>query len=428
MDPLTSLTLSPGAAALIARSRPHTFDDAVHLPAGHSRLDHRHELLVTDIRRADQRSRLIAATTSVRDELVPRLRALIGAAPIQDCAYAVFGVGAAAGQVAATAVHDGRPLPVSRVRTVIGRLPTIHLAAAPDSGPAPRGISPSARERHSRTIGALGEDGYQALRGLKVGIVGAGRTGLLLSRGLAQLGVEQISLVDPDLIEPHNLGEMEGIPPADLTRAKVEAVRDALRRNTFEDRPRIKPLPVSIDSARAVRHLKDVDVLCVCVDNPRARGVAALVGAAYLKPVLDIGTGISRNRGTRTLGGDVRLVLPDRCLYCSGGVGADPPDPHSPVPAAQPVARWFDERAGSLASLNGLLARTGQRLLEDLVIGELQTDAWVQLDTSERGVPHLVEASFPEPGDCDICRLWRGCGDELVTGGRTATRNCAQVR
>ena len=63
-------------------------------------------------------------------------------------------------------------------------------------------------ERWSRTIGALGFDVWQRLIGLRYAIVGLGRTGSSLALALARLGVQHLTLIDPDLLERHNLGEM----------------------------------------------------------------------------------------------------------------------------------------------------------------------------------------------------------------------------
>lgn len=81
----------------------------------------------------------------------------------------------------------------------------------------------------SRTIGALGAEAFQRLVGLRFGVIGIGRTGSNVALALARLGVRQLTLIDPDTIEPHNLGEMQCITPVDVDLPKVQAVAEGLR-------------------------------------------------------------------------------------------------------------------------------------------------------------------------------------------------------
>src|SRR5262249_4104834 len=84
-------------------------------------------------------------------------------------------------------------------------------------------VTPSTvREWWSRTIGALGEETWARLTNLHSAVVGVGRSGSVLAEAIANgWGVERLSLIDPDLIEIHNLGEMLGVTAADRGRPKV---------------------------------------------------------------------------------------------------------------------------------------------------------------------------------------------------------------
>ncbi|NLF14564.1 MAG: hypothetical protein GX597_22470, partial [Anaerolineaceae bacterium] len=70
-------------------------------------------------------------------------------------------------------------------------------------------------ERWSRTMGALGRQAWRRLTRLQVAIVGLGRTGSAVAVTLARLGVRRVLLVDPDTVERHNLGEMDGVDEQD---------------------------------------------------------------------------------------------------------------------------------------------------------------------------------------------------------------------
>lgn len=63
-----------------------------------------------------------------------------------------------------------------------------------------------------------------------VAIVGVGGLGNPVAMYLATQGVGRLTLVDPDIVEPHNLGRQVLFTPDDIGRKKVEAARDALVR------------------------------------------------------------------------------------------------------------------------------------------------------------------------------------------------------
>ncbi len=64
----------------------------------------------------------------------------------------------------------------------------------------------------SRTIGALGGEAvWRRLVGLQVAVIGVGRTGSLVVTTLTRLGLRTLSLIDPDIVEAHNIGEMDGV-------------------------------------------------------------------------------------------------------------------------------------------------------------------------------------------------------------------------
>ena len=152
-------------------------------------------------------------------------------------------------------------------------------------------VSPTATVLWSRTIGALGGvAAWQRLVGLRIAVIGVGRTGSLVATTLARLGCRHLSLIDPDRLELHNLGEMDSVCRADVGRYKVDAVVDML--HTYASGAyTMLPVPVTADSARtACTH---ADVLICCVDNNAARLATAMLATRYHKVLLDVGTGIA---------------------------------------------------------------------------------------------------------------------------------------
>ena len=287
-------------------------------------------------------------------------------------------------------------------------------------------ITPGDAERWSRLIGALGgHEVWQRLTSLTFCLIGAGRTGSLVAATLAKQGVRTLCLLDPDIVERHNLDAMDAVTERDLGRHKVRAIAENLQ----HDLPytQITAFPHSVLTTEARMLAKTADVLICCVDDDTARVVSAALACCYEKPLLDIGTGIftqhSRPQealGRRRMGADIRLILPgDGCLLCWGGV-ANPDEALQQwrtVVAANstenlPRRPWQHERAGSLRSLNATAAHFGIRLLEDLIAGRLTQSRWLRLEVDDHGLPSLHSLPGRILPSCALCALV-GTGDLL---------------
>jgi molybdopterin/thiamine biosynthesis adenylyltransferase len=305
--------------------------------------------------------------------------------------------------------------PIERLKIVGPGMEVVRLNGA-ESWPRDR---PDAHERWSRTIGALGEDVWRRLTGLAYAIVGVGRTGSALAEAMAAgWGIERLALIDPDVIRPHNLGEMVGVQPADLGRSKVEAVAERLR-GIGDPSLSLTTVAESITHRDALDAVRGCDVLIGCLDHDAGRWATAALASLYCRTHLDIATGIHGHGDARRMGADVRLTLPgDRCLECLGGL-ADPAGAHRALatPAAEWSALtardWRAERAGSLRSLNGLAAAVAQRLWEDLIAARVRASTWLRIEYDAAGRPSITEPTPPRPVACRLCDLMGRADDGL---------------
>jgi hypothetical protein len=236
----------------------------------------------------------------------------------------------------------------------------------------------------------------------------------LVALSLARFGIREMALVDPDLLEQHNLDAMGGVRPVDVGRPKVEALAEAIE--AIAPATRVVPYAASVAALEALPALTQSDVIVTCVDDDGARWASGVIASLFLKVHLDIGTGIHRSRAGREMGADVRLIVPgEACVLCFGGLTRS-----AQVRAMRGSAReeirardardWRHERAGSLLSLNHTAVGLGLRLVEDLFAGHVRRSAWIRLEFSSDGEPTL-ETVRPQPAPgCPVCHL-HGMGE-----------------
>jgi molybdopterin/thiamine biosynthesis adenylyltransferase len=301
-------------------------------------------------------------------------------------------------------IADGAIAPVHAVRVGANTIVT------PD-GEVPQN-SEQDRERWSRLIGALGAKAWERMRRWDVCLVGVGRNGSLVAHALVRAGIHQLTLVDPDALELHNLDAMDMVGEGDISKPKVCAIAEhlhAVNRGVI-----LRPLPVSAFAEAAVTAMQEADLLVSCVDDNAARLFVSLVAVRHLKPHLDIGTGILTEHAARVIGADIRLIMPgDGCLLCIGGVG----DAHASLERlviAQaglelPQTLWNQQRLGSLRSVNQMAVATGMRLLETLAEEGIDRSYWVRLEW-DRIIPRTRLVSYQNSVFCPICIL-SDCGD-----------------
>jgi ThiF family len=181
---------------------------------------------------------------------------------------------------------------------------------------------PAAEPTQLRTVEAWGPELQADLARLRIGIVGAGSVGALIAEALARTGVVDITLIDYDTVERHNLDRLlhAGARDAALHRSKVHTLARGIRRSATATNPEIHPLELSAVESSGYQALLDCDVVFSCVDRPWGRAVLNLAAYAHFIPVVDGGLALERGpNGMR--GGEWRahVAAPGRrCLECLG--------------------------------------------------------------------------------------------------------------
>ena len=264
----------------------------------------------------------------------------------------------------------------------------------------------AAEERWSRVAGALGDYAWRRLCQLHYLIVGCGRNGSLLSHALVRTGARRLTLVDPDTTELCNL-DGDGYLPDHITRPKADALAESLRavNPTIE----AQPLAYSVSDSRILPAAREADVLITAVDDDGARWAAAHLAVLYLKPMLDVGTGVlATESGEPLLGADIRWIVPgEGCLLCMGGVAnlQQVEVVRQGLYAEQQYRaqrHWRRERRGSLRSLNMIATGLALRMLEDYLAMRLPTSRWLRL-VCQDAMPQLQTPAYNTPNRECLC-------------------------
>lgn len=183
-----------------------------------------------------------------------------------------------------------------------------------DTDDVVEGASDDGRDaRHLLVWGACGQ---QRLRRAHVALVGVGGTGSHVAVQLAHLGVGQLTLVDPDVVDVSNLTRLIGGTSADLGRPKV----DVLASTALRIRPEVvvNALRASLLDLDAVP-LAGCDVIVCCTDSHGSRALLSELAAQYLVPLIDLGVEVQSGHRRTRAGGGVRVIRPgDPCLHCMG--------------------------------------------------------------------------------------------------------------
>ncbi len=303
-----------------------------------------------------------------------------------DRPVVLLGIGCenVSGHLAACYIRNGHALSIGDIRLIGSEVENVtdpeSLGTIVAHHDATEAASHSRFNTWAPTREALGEETWQRFKSQNFGVVGAGRMGSSVAELLHRNGAK-VTVVDADRFEPHNLGESALAAPSDVTRSKALVIRDRLQ-NTSPGTQPVRAVLHSVLSLAALPAVKDCTILISAVDNPTARLVIAFLSVIYMIPVCDLGTGIFHRQRERTIasesehdrdmGADIRLCLPGRCLLCTGGIQAL----DTAVRELQAIfagrttgqnsgPSWFEQRSGSLRSLNGCAVNLGLRLIED---------------------------------------------------------------
>ena len=181
---------------------------------------------------------------------------------------------------------------------------------------------PARREILRRTFDTWGQRTQSTISRLRIGIVGLGSVGSIVAETVSRIGVTQVTLIDPDKVEEHNLDRLLHGTVGDIGKLKVQLASDMMRRNSTADRIEIDEIPTSIHDRDAYHAALDCDIIFSCVDRPLARDVLNYIAQAHMIPVIDGGVSIEKDTAKDRLFSAhwrAHLITPyHQCLRCTG--------------------------------------------------------------------------------------------------------------
>lgn len=181
---------------------------------------------------------------------------------------------------------------------------------------------PGVTNRTRRTVSCWGQQTQADLTRRRILVVGAGSVGLDIAVRLAATGATQLTTMDFDTVEDHNLDRLIGATPRDaaLRRPKTHVAHREVTRNATAHNPEIRVSNNSICEPDGLAEALDHDLIFCCVDRPWPRAVLNAIAYSDLIPVIDGGVAIdtTADGSLRNATWRSHVIGPGRpCMVCN---------------------------------------------------------------------------------------------------------------
>lgn len=169
---------------------------------------------------------------------------------------------------------------------------------------------------------AFGEDTFNKLRKLKIAVIGCSGTGSFVVEQLARLGVGEIILIDPDVIELKNLNRIINSFYDDALHStpKVTVLERAI--NNMGTGTKIKSFQSNLYNRDIIKEVASSDVLFGCMDSVDGRHLLNRISNFYLLPYFDLGVKLVADGigGVEYMVGTVHYLQPGKSTLLSRNV------------------------------------------------------------------------------------------------------------
>lgn len=207
----------------------------------------------------------------------------------------------------------------------------------------------------------LGEDSEDILFATRIGIIGYGGGGSHIGQQAAHIGIGDILVIDPDVVEEKNLNRLVGATHDDAINVvpKVQ-VAERVITGLF---PKGRVRGIQAEWSSQIETLRDRHIIFGCVDSFAERAALERFCRRFLIPYIDIGMDVIGREDRFQIVGQAVLSSPDHaCLRCLGIIDDE-------TLALEERARQYGD-AGSKPQVvwpNGVLASTAVGLAMQLV-------------------------------------------------------------
>ena len=169
-----------------------------------------------------------------------------------------------------------------------------------------------------RTIGTWGVEEQIKFNRMKIGVVGVGSVGSMVSENLARIGVGNILLIDYDKIEEHNLDRLIYANKRDIGKFKADFFKKKIVENSVNEYVNVQSIIQPIQARSAFKAALDCDIIFSCVDKPLARDVLNHIAYACLIPVIDGGVSVNKrhNKFSDANWSSHIVTYGHRCMLC----------------------------------------------------------------------------------------------------------------
>ena len=213
------------------------------------------------------------------------------------------------------------------------------------------------KERYSKNIGTIGEDGQEKLLESHIAVVGAGGLGGTVIEILARYGVGKITVVDFDSFEPTNLNRQLLSSEENLGENKAHAA--AKRVASINSDVEVIAVDQKLTDANAKEILKGADLVCDCLGNIHDRFVLERAARELTIPMV-----LAAIAGER---GQITTVMSDgpglEAIY---GKEADAPKSGEETEAGTPPSSVM--AIASLQAHEAIRTLTGREALRDRML------------------------------------------------------------
>lgn len=267
-------------------------------------------------------------------------------------------------------------------------------------------------DRFARQILLFGALGQALLRRLKVGVIGLGGGGSLLSQMLAHLGIGTVLLLDFDHVDESNLSRIVGSTAADAVGRTPKV--DVAARVIASTDPHIQVIKSAGDIRYQddARDLADCDFLFLATDTLFARFAFNVLSHQYLIPGIQVGAKVSFVPDSApVVHVTSRPVGPGiGCLTCAGAIPPDQLREEQLSDEERRAQRYIDPPTGedpiaeaSVISLNSIatsIAMTDFLLMFMGLLSEADPLDGLVYYPPERSLRHRSGGSKP---GCVVC-------------------------